>query len=181
MRAARLDDTEYQAKSAALQARFTVLARRQMTIMERPPAYVRGEQIAKGVLDNFKALTQSSMGRPVFVHVFDSFSTYLGEDVAPESVCVTRCAITCVYVYDPPPPAGFPSKRDVKRPCFHDEKGQWLAWMRMDMPDGVMNPDVAVYYEAQGIRCGPWETHRTEDEMGDVQREWLALAASRRP
>ena len=172
-----MNEQERQDRLTALQERFTILARRHMTIMERPPAYVRGEQIAKGVIDNFKALTTSSMGRPVFVHVFDDIGAFTGEDVLlPSSVCATRCAITCAAVGDPPLPAGMPSMVTVKRPCFHDEKGQWIAWMRKDMPDGVINPDVAVYYEAQGIDRGPWELRRTEDEIEDLKREWNALA-----
>jgi hypothetical protein len=43
------------------------------------------------------------------------------------------------------------------------------------MPEGVINPDVTVYYEAQGIDRGPWEMRRTEYEIEDVKRQLNAM------
>ncbi len=164
--------SEQEQQRQRLTQRLEVLFRRHCTIMEREPAYVRGEQIAKAVIDNFKTLTTTM--RPVMVHIHEPM-TCLAEELAAHMMGPRRCAITCVGVVDPPLPAGLPSTVTVKRPCFHDEKGQWIAWMRNDMPEGVINPDVAVYYEAQGIDRGPWEMRRTEDEIEDVKRQLNAI------
>lgn len=163
-----MNEEENQAHRLRLCERLDVLLRRKMTIMECGPAYHRGEQIAKAVIDNFKALTKTM--RPVMVHVFEPMA-FLADARAANTVGPRRCAITCLAVGDPPLPAGLPSMVTVKRLCFHDENGQWIAWMRSDMPEGVINPDVAVYYEAQGIERGPWETYRTDDEIDSIRQQ----------
>jgi hypothetical protein len=175
-----LTDEEHEAAQLRLLQRLDAINRRRLVIDEQGPAYVRGEQLARAIIDNFEALTRAPR-LPVHVNVFDRLSTHFdAEAVDPWTTCVHRSTISCVAILDPPLP-GFPDSHRRARLCFRDELGRWLAWMRKDMPDGIVNPDVAAYYAAQGIERGPWEVVSIEAEIEDVRRQFEALANGKGP